>query len=90
MEKIVLTEKSGIALDFLKSVEGPLTGAQIAEGTGLNPQGIHGVLNSLFKKGLVAKADPVIMSVTNKQGLTEDRSYVTYILTDAGANFVAE
>lgn len=90
MEKIVLTEKAGIALEYLQGLTAPATGAQIAEATGLNPQGIHGVLNSLFKKELVSKADPVTMAVVNKAGLTEERAYVTYIVTPAGADFVAE
>lgn len=90
MEQIVLTEKAGIALEYLQSQSEPVTGANIAEATGLNPQGIHGVLNSLFKKGLVSKGDPVTMSVVNKAGLTEERPYVTYLVTSAGAEFVAE
>jgi len=90
MEQIVLTEKAGIALEFLQGQTDPLTGAAIAEATNLNPQGIHGVLNSLFKKGLVAKGEPVTMSVVNKAGLAEERAYVTYFVTPAGAEFVAE
>lgn len=90
MEQIVLTEKAAIALEFLQGQSEPITGAQIADATGLNPQGVHGVLNSLVKKGLIAKADPVTMSVVNKAGLTEERAYVTYVVTPAGAEFVAE
>lgn len=90
MEQIVLTEKAGIALAFLQGQDEPVTGAQIADATGLNPQGIHGVLNSLVKKALVAKGDAVTMSVTNKAGLVEERAYVTYFVTPAGADFVAE
>lgn len=90
MEQIVLTEKAAIALEFLQNQEDLVTGAQIAEATGLNPQGIHGVLNSLVKKGLIAKGEAVTMSVVNKAGLTEERAYVTYQVTPAGAEFVAE
>ena len=90
MEQIVLTEKAAIVLEFLQGQEAPLTGAQIAEATGLNPQGIHGVLNSLVKKELVGKDEPVTMEVVNKQGLKEQRSYVTYIVTAAGSEFSAE
>lgn len=90
MEQIVLTEKAGIALAFLQGQDEPVTGALIADATGLNPQGIHGVLNSLVKKGLIAKGDAVTMSVTNKAGLVEERAYVTYFVTPAGADFVAE
>lgn len=89
-EAIVLTEKTALALEFLQGQSGPLTGAAVADGTGLNPQGIHGVLNSLVKKGLIAKGDPVTMSVVNKDGVTEDRPYVTYLVTPAGAEFRPE
>ena len=90
MEAIVLTEKAATALSFLQGQSAPITGAAVAEATGLNPQGIHGVLNSLVKKGLIGKADPITLSVVNRDGVTEDRSYVTYVVTPAGAEFVAE
>ena len=79
MEQIVLTEKAGIALAFLQGQDEPVTGAQIADATGLNPQGIHGVLNSLVKKGLIAKGDSVTMSVTNKAGTCRRKS-LCYLL----------
>ena len=90
MEQIVLTEKALLALNFLKDSDGPVTGADIATVTGLNPQGIHGVLNSLVKKGLIAKGEPVTMSRTNKEGLVEERPYVTYFVTPAGSDFSAD
>lgn len=90
MEKIILTEKAGIALAFLQGQDEPVTGETVAVATSLNPQGIHGVLNALYKKGLVAKGDPVTMERANKAGLIEQRSYVTYFVTPAGADFVAE
>lgn len=90
MEKIILTEKAGIALAFLQGQADPVTGEAIATATGLNAQGVHGVLNSLVKKLLVAKGDPVTLSRTNKAGLVEERPYVTYFVTAAGADFVAE
>ena len=90
MEKIELTEKSGIALEYLQAQSAPLTGAQIAEATGLNPKGVHGVLNSLVKKELVEKGDKVTMKVVNSKGLEEERSYVTYTVTPAGAELVVE
>jgi len=89
-DTITLTEKSALALEFLQGQSEPITGAAVAEGTGLNPQGVHGVLNSLVKKGLVAKGDPVTMSVINKEGASEERPYVTYLVTPAGADFRAE
>ena len=89
-KEIKLTEKAGIVLEFLQGNNEPLTGAAIAEATGLNPQGIHGVINSLVKNKLVAKGDKVTMAVTNKAGLTEERAYVTYAVTPAGADFAIE
>jgi DNA-binding MarR family transcriptional regulator len=88
MEKITLTANGILALSFLQQNDGAFTGAQIAEATGLNKQGVHGVLNSLVKKGLVIKGDAVIQPVINREGLTEERSYVTYVLTDLGAEFI--
>ncbi len=90
IKEINLTEKAKIVLEFLQGNDEPLTGAAIAEATGLNPQGIHGVLNSLVKYNYVAKGDKVTMAVTNKAGLTEERSYVTYAVTPAGADIVIE
>ncbi|MFW6001972.1 MAG: MarR family transcriptional regulator [archaeon] len=86
-EQIELTEKAGVVLEYLQGQEEPLTGRDVAEAVDLNPQGIHGVLNSLVKKGLVEKADPVTMTVVNKKGLEEQRSYVTYRVTASGADF---
>lgn len=91
MEKTIkLTEKAGIVLEFLQGQEAPLTGAQIADATSLNPKGIHGVLNSLVKHQLVIKDEPVTMEVVNKDGNKEERTYVTYCVTSMGADFVAE
>lgn len=90
MDRIELTDKAAIVLEFLQGQEEALTGAQIAEATELNPQGIHGVLNSLVKKGLVEKGDSVTMEVVNKKGLAEQRAYVTYMVTPAGSEFTAE
>lgn len=88
MKEITLTAKASLALELLQGLDSPVTGAQIAAATELNPQGIHGVLNSLVKHGLVAKGDLVTMLVVNKDGNEEERSYVTYFVTPAGADFV--
>lgn len=84
MEFKPLTEKAVVALDYLRAQDGAMTGADIAAATGLNPQGIHGVLQSLVKRGFVAKGDSAVLEVINKDGLVEQRSYVTYFVTDAG------
>lgn len=91
MEKVIRpSEKGAIVIEFLQGAEGALTGAEIAEATGLNPQGIHGVLNGLVKNGFVEKGDKVTLTVQNKQGLNEERAYVTYLLTEAGAEYIVE
>ena len=79
-----LTEKAALVLSFLRGIDGAMTGADIAAETGINPQGIHGVLNALVKRGLVAKGDSVVLERTNKAGLVEQRPYVTYFVTEAG------
>ena len=90
MDKVILTEKSAIVLEFLQGQEGALTGAAIADATGLNPQGIHGVLNGLVKHNFVEKGEAITMVVVNKAGLKEQRQYVTYRVTALGAEYVAE
>jgi DNA-binding MarR family transcriptional regulator len=87
-DTIQLTANGALALTYLQAQDGPVTGAQIAEATGLNKQGIHGVLNGLVKKGLVVKGEAVTQSVINRQGLQEERAYVTYLVTELGAEFV--
>lgn len=90
MEKIELTAKAAVVLEFLQGQSEAMTGADIAAATDLNPRGIHGVLNSLVKKELVEKPAKVTMEVINKDGLKEERSYTTYQVTALGSEFVAE
>lgn len=90
---INLTEKSALVLGFLQANEGGYFGDQIAEATELNPRGIHGVLNSLVKNGLVEKEKAMReVIVTDKEGNEKpvEKEYTVYSLTDAGANFVIE
>ncbi len=90
MEKITLNPNQTLAFEFLQGQDSPVTGRTIADATGLNPQGVHGILNSLVKKGLVEKAASVTQSVIGKDGLMAERAYVTYVLTAAGLEFVQE
>ena len=89
-ETVVLTPKAAVVLEYLQGQSEPMTGAQIAEATDLNPRGIHGVLNSLVKKGFVEKPNKMKMEVINKDGLKEEREYTTYQVTALGSEFVAE
>lgn len=90
MNEIRPTEKGALVLNHLRGADKPLTGAEIALATDLNPQGIHGVLNGLFKRGWVSKEDPVSLTVLNKEGVEEEREYVTYAITPAGADIIID
>lgn len=91
MEKVYkATEKGKLVLSHLAGADRPLTGAEIAELTGLNPKGIHGVLNGLVKGGAVSKEDKVTLPVINKDGEEEEREYVTYAITPFGAEIDLE
>ena len=52
-------------------------------------KGIHPIMNSLFKRGLVEKGTTT-RDFTNKAGVTAPKEYVTYILTDAGKDYVVD
>lgn len=90
-KKVQLTEKAEVCLAYLKEfgTEEGVLGAVIAEATELNPKGIHGVLNSLVKLGLVTKGSK-IATVINSQGLKAEKAYTTYAVTDAGKAFGAD
>ena len=81
-----LTEKCQIALNYLRAndngEEGYL-GTELAEAIGVNPQGIHGVMNSLVKYGFVGKGSKEA-PFTSKDGKSGVKPYTTYFITDAG------
>lgn len=92
-DRINLTEKSAMVLGFLQGNPGGYFGDQIAEATDLNPRGIHGVLNSLVKHGLVGKEKALReVTVADKDGNEKvaEKELTLYTLTDAGAAFVIE
>lgn len=92
-QNIVLTDKSKVVLGFLQSNAGGYFGDEIAEATSLNPRGIHGVLNSLVKNGLVGKEKATRERVrTDKEGneKTVEVEATVYSLTDAGTVFVID
>lgn len=85
-----LTEKTAMALGFLQENEGEFFGFQIAEALDLNPRGIHGVMNSLFKKELVDKVErETEVEVEDKEGnvKTVTKTYKAYYLTQAGIDY---
>ena len=85
MDQITLTPKTAAVLRFLQANPGQYFGDQIATEVGLSPRGIHGVLNSLVKKGLVAKAEGE--RAINVDGVETMRAYKLYSLTPAGEAF---
>ena len=88
-EKIVLTEKCAKVLVWLQANdngEDGYFGTDIAEATELNPRGIHGIMNSLVKNGLVTKGSREAEFVS-KAGTKGTKPYTTYYLTDAGRAF---
>lgn len=82
-----ISGKGRTVLEFLRGQDAPLTGVEVAEQTGFNPQGIHGILNPLVKNGLVSKTDKIRMEVVNKAGLREEKEYIGYAVTEAGLEF---
>lgn len=91
VKEIVLTEKCKAALRYLKDNDNGTdgyVGEDIATALELNPKGIHGVMNSLVKNGLVGKGAFVQREAVSKDGKKQIKDYVTYHVTDAGRAFV--
>lgn len=90
---IVLTDKSRQVLAFLQANEGGFFGDQIAEATGLNARGIHGVLNSLVKHAFVQKEkamrEVTVLDKEDNEKVVE-KEFTLYSLTEAGMAYVIE
>jgi predicted ArsR family transcriptional regulator len=87
---VKLTEKTAMALAYLQANEGEFFGDEIAGALELNPRGIHGVMNSLFKKGLVDKVERErVVLVEDKEGNSKEvtKTYKAYYLTSEGIDF---
>jgi len=87
----VLTPKSQVVVSFLQENPGAHFGDEIAAATGLNPKGIHGVMNALWKKQLVAKERIVREVITTDAEGNEkvsEKEYTAYSLTEAGSDYV--
>lgn len=90
VKEIVLTEKCAAVLSYLKANDNGTDGyfgEDIATALELNPKGIHGVMNSLVKNGLVGKGQRE-HEFTSKDGKKGSKPYTTYYVTDAGRAFV--
>lgn len=82
-----LTEKAVAALTWLKendNGEVGYFGEEIAAACGFNPVGVQGILNSLVKRGYVAKGQRD-KEFSNKAG-SGVKPYTTYYITDEGRN----
>jgi predicted transcriptional regulator len=88
VQKITLTAKTASVISFLQANHGPYFGDEIAAAVGLNPRGIHGVLNSLVKNGLIEKVDTERTISTD--GVDVVKSYKSYVLTPQGETFDVE
>lgn len=88
VQKITLTAKTASVISFLQANHGPYFGDEIAAAVGLNPRGIHGVLNSLVKNGLIEKVDTERTISTD--GVDIVKSYKSYVLTPQGETFDVE
>jgi predicted transcriptional regulator len=85
MEKITLTAKTASVISFLQANHGTYFGDEIAAAVGLNPRGIHGVLNSLVKNDLIEKVDTE--RTISVDGVDVVKAYKTYGLTPKGETF---
>lgn len=88
MDKITLTAKTASVLSFLQANNGPYFGDEIAEAIGLNPRGIHGVLNSLVKNGLIEKGEAERTITVDGNDIV--RAFKSYTLTAMGETFDVE
>ena len=83
-----LTDNGKRVLAFMQEHDEVLVGKDMIDMTGI--KGIYPVLNSLKKHLLVEEGEPVVRPFTNNKGVTMDKSYKTYQLTDAGRAFIIE
>jgi hypothetical protein len=88
-----LTDKSLAVVTFLQDNPGAHFGDEIAAGTDLNPKGIHGVMNALWKRGFVAKEKAVREVITvdaDGNEVAGEKEYTVYSLTPEGIAYSAE
>jgi predicted transcriptional regulator len=85
MEKITLTARTASVISFLQANPGQYFGDEIAAAVGLNPRGIHGVLNSLVKNDLIEKVDTE--RTISKDGVDTVKAAMAYTLSQKGETF---
>jgi predicted transcriptional regulator len=66
-------------MKFMQAHDGPFFGYEVAEAVGIKDRGVHGIMNSLFKRGYVGKTEAV-------ERIVDDRIkyQVQYFLTKEG------
>lgn len=84
-DQIILTDNGKRILEFMQVHDETFVGKDMVNMTGI--KGVYGVLESLVRKGLVEKADPLTRDFTNNKGITKPKEYITYQLTPFGRNF---
>lgn len=89
MEKNGLTDNCKKALKFLQENDKVWVGADLGKEIGINP-GIHPIMNSLFKRGLVEKGTTTRDFTPKGASEPVAKQYVTYVLTDAGRSYVID
>jgi predicted transcriptional regulator len=74
-----LTTNGVKIIKFMQAHDGPFFGYEIAEAVGIKDRGVHGIMNSLFKRGYVGKTEAV-------ERLVDERIkyQVQYFLTKEG------
>lgn len=86
-----LTPKCAEMLTWLRDNDNGEEGhfaTDIAAALGVNPVGIHGIMNALVKRELVVKGKRMGQG-TDKEGNVVEKEYTTYALTDAGRTYQA-
>lgn len=85
-KEIVLTDNGKELLSYWQTHDSVYVGKDLTELTGI--KGIYSVINSLMRNGLVEEDEPITRPFTNSKGVTSDKIYKTYKMTDAGRKFV--
>ena len=74
-----LTANGVRIIKFMQAHDGPFFGYEVASAVGIKDRGVHGIMNSLFKRGYIGKTDAV-------ERLVDERIkyQVQYFLTKDG------
>ena len=66
-------------IKFMQAHDGPFFGYEVAKAVGIKDRGVHGIMNSLFKRGYVGKTEAVERMVDERI-----KYQVQYFLTKEG------